>query len=233
MEFQTWKPVYEGLLAAFGYPRAGDERARDRLGELVAETETYSPAGLELDGKTVAIAGAGPSLETETERAAAADAVLAASTAVDRLRAAGVAVDAMVTDLDKNPETGRELTESGTPVFVHAHGDNVPAVERWVPAYDAAAMVPTTQAAPTDRVHNFGGFTDGDRAAFTADHFGAAELRFVGWDFEDPDVSPEKREKLQWAERLLHWLEGRRDERFDVLEGRRDDIPPLAGADTE
>ena len=63
-----------------------------------------------------------------------------------------------------------------------------------------------------DRVHNFGGFTDGDRAAFTADHFGAAELRFVGWDFEDPDVSPEKREKLQWAERLLHWLEGRRDE---------------------
>jgi hypothetical protein len=108
MEFRTWKPVYEGLLAAFGYPQAGDERARDRLGELVAETETYSPAGLELDGRTVAIAGAGPSLETETERAAAADAVLAASTAVDRLRAAGVTVDAMVTDLDKNPETGRE-----------------------------------------------------------------------------------------------------------------------------
>ena len=231
MDYQTWEPVYEGLLAAFGYPREGDERARDRLGERVADARTYRPAALHLDGKTVAVAGAGPSLEAEAARAADADAVLAASTAVDRLRDRDVAVDAMVTDLDKNPATGRELTESGTPVFVHAHGDNRPAVEEHVPTYDAAFVVPTTQAAPTDRVHNFGGFTDGDRAAFTADHFGAAELRFVGWDFEDPDVTPEKREKLRWAERLLYWLERRRGDRFRLLDGRRGDIEPLAGAD--
>jgi len=231
MDFQTWEPVYDGLLAAFGYPRDGDEQARDRLGDLVADTATYSPTALGLGGQTVAIAGAGPSLEAEADRAADADAVLAASTAVDRLADRGVTVDAMVTDLDKNPETGRELTESGTPVFVHAHGDNVPAVEAHVPAYDSAFVVPTTQAAPTERVHNFGGFTDGDRAAFTADHLGAAELRFVGWDFDDPDVTAEKREKLRWAERLLYWLETRRDERFAVLDGRRGDIAPLAGTD--
>jgi len=231
MDYQTWEPVYEGLLAAFGYPRDGDERARDRLGELLSGAATYDPAALALEGQTVAIAGAGPSLEAEADRAASADAVLAASTAVDRLQETGVAVDAMVTDLDKNPETGRALTASGTPVFAHAHGDNVPAVEAHVPTYDAAYVVPTTQAAPTDRVHNFGGFTDGDRAAFTADHFGAAELRFVGWDFDDPDVSPEKHEKLRWAERLLYWLERRRAARFGVLDGRRDDIEPLAGAD--
>ncbi|MBX0285719.1 DUF115 domain-containing protein [Halomicroarcula sp. F28] len=228
MDFQTWEPVYEGLLAAFGYPRDGDERARDRLGELLGDTETYDPATLNLRGKTVAIAGAGPSLEREADRAAEADAVLAASTAVDRLHELGVVVDAMVTDLDKNPETGRELTESGTPVFAHAHGDNVPAVEEHVPTYDPAFVVPTTQAGPTERVHNFGGFTDGDRAAFTADHFGAAEIRFVGWDFDDPDVTAEKREKLRWAERLLYWLERRRDDRFAVLDGRRDDIIPVA-----
>ncbi|MDS0281505.1 6-hydroxymethylpterin diphosphokinase MptE-like protein [Haloarcula onubensis] len=231
MDFQTWEPVYERLLAAFGYPRGDDERARDRLAELLANASTYDPAGLGLDGQTVAVAGAGPSLEREADRAAAADAVLAASTAVDRLRDAGVAVDAMVTDLDKNPGTGRELTESGTPVFVHAHGDNVPAVERHVPTYDGAFVVPTTQAAPTASVHDFGGFTDGDRAAFAADHFGAAELRFVGWDFDDPDVAPEKGEKLRWAERLLYWLESRRGERFGVLDGRRDDIAPLAATD--
>lgn len=231
MDFQTWDPVYDGLLAAFGYPRDGDEQARDRLGELVADGELYDPADLALDGKTVAIAGAGPSLESEAGRAAGADAVLAASTAVDRLQDRGVAVDAMVTDLDKNPETGRALTESGTPVFVHAHGDNVPAVETHVPTYDHAFVVPTTQAAPTDRVYNFGGFTDGDRAAFTADHLGADELAFVGWDFEDPTVAPEKREKLRWAERLLYWLERRRGERFDVLDGRRADLSLPAGAD--
>jgi len=231
MEFHTWEPVYEGLLAAFGYPRDGDEQARDRLGELLADANTYHPDRLGLDGRTVAIAGAGPSLEGEADRAAEADLVLAASTAVDRLQSVGVAVDAMVTDLDKNPETGRSLTESGTPVFAHAHGDNVPAVEQHVPTYDADFVVPTTQAAPTGAVHNFGGFTDGDRAAFTADHFGAAELVFAGWDFEDPDVTPAKREKLRWAERLLHWLERRRGERFAVLDGRRGDISPLAGAE--
>jgi uncharacterized Rossmann fold enzyme len=231
MEFQTWEPVYDGLLAAFGYPREGDEQARDRLGELVDDASTYSPPELDLDGKTVAVAGAGPSLEDDADRAADADAVLAASTAADRLADSGVTVDAMVTDLDKNPGTGRALTVSETPVFVHAHGDNIPAVEAQVPTYNQAYVVPTTQAAPTERVHNFGGFTDGDRAAFTADHLGAAEIRFVGWDFDDPDVTPEKREKLRWAERLLYWLETRREERFTVLNGRRDGIEPPAGTE--
>jgi len=227
MEFEIWEPVYESLLDDFGYPRTGDEQARDRLAALLADAETYDPRGLGLDGETVAIAGAGPSLEANADRAAAADSVIAASTATDRLREAGVAVDCMVTDLDKNPETGRELTQSGTPVFVHAHGDNMPAVERVVPGYDAAFVVPTTQAATTDAIRNFGGFTDGDRAAFLADHFGADQLIFVGWDFEDPEVTAEKRKKLRWAERLLEWLERRREERFDVLDGRRDEIEPI------
>ncbi|MBX0321504.1 DUF115 domain-containing protein [Halomicroarcula sp. F13] len=227
MEFDTWEPVYTAILDDFGYGRGGDERARDRLGATLAESETYRPSRLGLESATVAIVGAGPSLESEADRAAEADAVLAASTAADRLRDVGVAVDCMVTDLDKNPETARELTESGTPVLVHAHGDNVPAVETYVPTYDAAFVVPTTQAAPTDTVHNFGGFTDGDRAAFFADHFGAEALRFVGWNFDDPDVGPEKRRKLAWAERLLHWLESRRGDRFDVLDGRRDGIDPV------
>ncbi|WP_424003792.1 6-hydroxymethylpterin diphosphokinase MptE-like protein [Haloarcula salina] len=227
MDFHTWEPVYEAVLADFGYPREGDERARDRLGELLDGAETYDPAALGLDGATVAVAGAGPSLEAEADRAAAADVVLAASTAADRLADAGVAVDCMVTDLDKNAATGRALTADGTPVVVHAHGDNVPALNSHVPDYDAAFVVPTTQAAPTVAVHNFGGFTDGDRAAFLADHFGASSLSFPGWDFDDPDVGPEKRRKLRWAERLLHWLERRRGERFDVLDGRRGEIDPI------
>jgi len=228
MEFQTWEPVYEALLAAFGYPRAGDERARDRLGELVTDMATYDPADLALDGQIVAIAGAGPSLEREADRAASADAVLAASTAVDRLHDEGVTVDAMVTDLDKNPETGRELTESGTPVAVHAHGDNRPALRERVPRLAVEWVLPTTQAAPAGPVVNPGGFTDGDRAAFLADHCGAAELRFAGWDFDDPSVDPLKAHKLDWAERLLRWLERRRGERFDPLEGRRSGIDESA-----
>jgi uncharacterized Rossmann fold enzyme len=73
-------------------------------------------------------------------------------------------------------------------------------------------------------VYNVGGFTDGDRAAFLADHCGADRLTFLGWDFDDPEVGPMKRRKLAWAERLLYWLERRRGERFGVLDGRRDAI---------
>jgi uncharacterized Rossmann fold enzyme len=229
MDFHTWEPVYEAILDDFGYPRDSDERARDRFAELLGDDGTYNPTRLGLDGATVAIAGAGPSLEAEADRAADADVVLAASTAADRLQAEGVAVDCMVTDLDKNADTGRELTAAGTPVVVHAHGDNIPALEAHVPAYDSEYVVPTTQAAPAPPVQNYGGFTDGDRAAFLADHFGAASLVFPGWDFDDPSVTAEKARKLQWAERLLRWLEQRRGERFDVLDGRRDAIEPVSG----
>jgi uncharacterized Rossmann fold enzyme len=225
MNYQTWLPVYERILDDFGYDRAGDERARDRLAALVTAFDE-SRLG-RLDGAVVAVAGAGPSLETEATVAADADVVIGASDAADRLREVGVAVDLMVTDLDKTPATARDLTREGVPVAVHAHGDNVPAVERWVPRLDGEHVLPTTQAEPTGPVRNYGGFTDGDRAAFLADAFGAAALRFPGWDFDDASVGPEKRRKLAWAERLLHWLERRRGERFAVLDGRRETVDPI------
>ncbi|AFZ71279.1 6-hydroxymethylpterin diphosphokinase MptE-like protein [Natronobacterium gregoryi] len=224
MEFDDWEPVYEAVLADFGYDRAGDERARDVLASLTGSfgLETLSSVA---DG-TVVVAGAGPSLEDETdlERARGADAVFAASTAADVLGENDVTVDCMVTDLDKNPGTVRRLTARRVPVAVHAHGDNVDAIRSVVPDCTDEYVLPTTQAAPVEHVRNFGGFTDGDRAAFLADHLGASELEFVGWEFDDPAVSPAKAHKLEWAERLLYWLEVRRDERFDVLDGRRDGI---------
>jgi uncharacterized Rossmann fold enzyme len=228
MDYDEWNPVYEAILSAFGYPQSGDERARDRLVALLVDSETYDPQSLTLDGRTVAVAGGAPSLTDEVALAADADRVVAASTAADRLLAAGVSVDLVVTDLDKHPDTVVELTRAGTPVAVHAHGDNVALVESTVPRCDPSAVLPTTQAAPTDGVWNFGGFTDGDRAAFLADHLGAAALVFPGWDFEDDSVTDEKREKLVWAERLLYWLERRRGERFGVLDGRRDSIDTTA-----
>jgi len=219
MDFEEWEPVYEAILADFGYDRAADERARDVLADLAEPFDLDRLSSV--DGATVAIAGAGPSLSDDLATVREADLVFAASTGADVCLDAGVGVDAMVTDLDKNPDTARELTERGVLVAVHAHGDNVEAVREFVPTFDAAFVLPTTQAAPTGPVRNFGGFTDGDRAAFLADHFGAAELVFPGWDLDDPDVGRVKAKKLAWAERLLRWLERRRGERFAVLDGRR------------
>ena len=254
MEFNDWEPVYAAILADMGFDHAADEAARNLLADLVSDDETAvssrsaddagaSDAGadgsdtaavadrssltladLDFDGETVVIAGAGPSLDAGLDAVRDADSVVAASNAAERLRSAGLSVDCMVTDLDEESDVARELTEAGTPVTVHAHGDNRPALRERVPQLAVEWVLPTTQAAPVGPVVNPGGFTDGDRAAFLADHCGAAELRFAGWDFDDPDVDPMKARKLDWAERLLRWLELRRGDRFDPLDGRREGI---------
>jgi uncharacterized Rossmann fold enzyme len=222
MNFETWEPVYEAILADFGFDRGADERARGLLADLLAGRETCDPRALDASGRTVAIAGAAPSLQSEVDVARSADLVFAVSTAADVLQERGVGVDCMVTDLDKNPGTVETLTAEGVPVAVHAHGDNVSAIRETVPDLAADAVVPTTQAAPKGGVRNFGGFTDGDRAAFLADYLGAARLTFPGWELDDPTVGDVKARKLRWAGRLLYWLERRRGERFGPLEGRRD-----------
>ncbi|MFW6002852.1 MAG: 6-hydroxymethylpterin diphosphokinase MptE-like protein [Halanaeroarchaeum sp.] len=221
MHYENWIPLYEQLRRDFGYDRSADERARDVLAEYARPFDT---ARIDVEGKTVAIAGGADSLEDEIPIAASADRVFAASTAVDVLQGADVLVDLMITDLDKNTRTAVAMTRTGRPVAVHAHGDNIDLLRRFVPEMDLANVLATTQVEPVESVSDFGGFTDGDRAAFIADHFGAGELLFPGWDFDDPTVGPQKRAKLEWAKRLLAFLERRRDERFDVLDGYRDDI---------
>ncbi|GGM76619.1 putative Rossmann fold enzyme [Halarchaeum rubridurum] len=218
MQFHTWEPAYEAILRDFGYDRAGDEAARDELAALVSD---FDVSRLDATGETVAVVGAAPGLADDLDAVAAADRAFVASTAANVCRAHGITVDVHVTDLDKNPETSRDLAREGTPVAAHAHGDNRDLVAEWAPKLDDAHVLGTTQARPVDGVRNFGGFTDGDRAAFLADAVGAADLVFAGWDFADaPDDA--KRHKLRWAARLLSWLEARREETYPVLDGHRD-----------
>jgi len=227
MNFATWEPVYRAILEDFGYDRTADEAARDRLAGL---TDPFDGRRLEnlFAGASVAVVGAGPSLDRELELVSEVEVVVAASTAADQLRAHGLGMDLQVTDLDGAPDTSVELAAAGVDVAVHAHGDNIPAIERWVPELVADRVLPTTQAAPSGPVANYGGFTDGDRAAFLADHFGARELWFPGWDFDDGSVAQTKARKLRWAERLLAWLEDSRDDHFEILEGRRDAIDAIS-----
>ena len=253
LSFAEWEPIYEAVLADLGFDRAADERARDvaygivdtsddadadrnvdsdtdfindadapLASEVVADLETT------LGGASVCVVGAAPSLARELAAfdPASVDAIVAASTAVDVLSEAGIDVDCMVTDLDKNVSTAAELSRRGVPVAAHAHGDNIPALRAWLPRFNHAATLVTTQAEPRGPIRNVGGFTDGDRAAFLADACGANELRFLGWAFDDPAVDALKARKLRWAEHLLYWLERRRGERFAVLDGRREHLAP-------
>ncbi len=220
--FAEFEPIYEAILADLGFERTADEQAREIAAKFAQEFDERRLTALE--GGRVAIVGAAPSLKAELRAfdESAVDAIVAASTAVDTLADHGITVDLMVTDLDKNTETARVLSHSETPVAAHAHGDNIPALETWLPKFDLDWTLVTTQTAPQRAVENPGGFSDGDRAAFIAHAFGADELQFIGWQFDDPSVGPLKARKLRWAEHLLFWLERRRGERFAVLDERRE-----------
>lgn len=219
MEFAAWEPIYELIVEDFGFDPAADRRARDFLDERV---EIFDFEALDFQGRSVAIAGGSPTLEAELEAVRSAERVVAVSSAASVLEDRGMTPDLVVTDLDGSPETAVSLGNRGVPVAVHAHGDNIPTLQAWIPKFDREFLIGTTQVEPTRRVINRGGFTDGDRAAFLADAFGARSLLFPGWQFDDPEVDEIKHRKLLWAARLLRCLERLRDERFALLDGWRE-----------
>lgn len=217
--FEGWEPTYEAILTDLGFDRSVDEAARD---EAAAHLAPFAPDRLDLRGSTVAVAvGAdldGPGLRRLRE----VDDVVATADALERLENAAVPVRLAVTDLDSDPPRVCRRARSGLAVAVHAHGDNRAALRRWLPRMPPVSVLGTTQARPGGPMVNVGGFTDGDRAAYLAHAFGAESLAFVGWNLADADVDASKRRKLGWAARLLADLEGRRGERFAVLDPVRD-----------
>jgi hypothetical protein len=135
--------------------------------------------------------------------------VLAADGAtVDCLNAALVP-DIVVTDLDGPVAAELGAAAKGAVLFVHAHGDNLPAVQEWVPQCDGA-ILGSWAGAPDDLLENFGGFTDGDRAAYLAEAGGARRVLLWGFEFDrvdpgEPDPAG-KRRKLAWGRTALELL---------------------------
>lgn len=209
MEFDVWEPFYEKILEEFGYSREDDRRSARFLDGRIGHFDSSRLDAFFRD-ETVAVVGDAPSLDASCVPGDAV--VVAADGAAKRLSEAGVCPDVIVTDLDGAPTHAAEASHEGTVVAVHAHGDNTDALGRYLSEFDAPNVVGTTQTDPRDfdSLYNFGGFTDGDRAVFLADAFGAARTVLVGFDFEAAEG--EKREKLRWARRLLRVLSEKRDE---------------------
>lgn len=133
--------------------------------------------------------------------------VVAADGATTTLLEAGLKVDMIVTDLDGIVEDQVEQNAKGTVVFVHAHGDNQKAIQRYAGQF-TGTVVGTCQCPPPPQLFNFGGFTDGDRAACICAELGAAEILFAGFDFDNPrqkagrDIEI-KRRKLAWTKKIM------------------------------
>ncbi|MHC1627024.1 MAG: 6-hydroxymethylpterin diphosphokinase MptE-like protein [Methanoculleaceae archaeon] len=194
-----WEPLYSEILDYFGFDRAADEEAAEILAGMLQRDDLEVLRRM-TEGALVTVCGNAPSLGRQLGEITGV--VYAADAAAELLYSAGVHVDAIFTDLDGAADPFPEMNAEGTVVVIHAHGDNIPLLRRWVPDF-TGPVVGTTQAAPFDGLHNFGGFSDGDRAVFAAYALGAREVRLVGFELDDPSVDPVKRGKLRWARRLL------------------------------
>lgn len=199
MDFRDWEPWYREILDYFGFDRAADEEAARLLASLLTRDNLLSLAALTCDNE-VTVCGNAPCLKDELGKIHGV--VFAADAAADVLDKNGIRPDAVFTDLDGATDRLLALNEGGTIVVVHAHGDNMPLLRHWVPRF-TGPVVATTQSTPLPHVHNFGGFTDGDRAVFAADELGAATVTLIGFDLDDKNVEPMKRGKLMWARKLL------------------------------
>jgi 2-amino-4-hydroxy-6-hydroxymethyldihydropteridine diphosphokinase len=199
MQFADWEPHYREILEYFGFDRAGDEEAAGLLASLLDHDNLLSLASL-TDGNEVTVCGNAPCLRDDLPKIRGI--VFAADAAAEVLDNNGIRPDAIFTDLDGATDRFLELNREGTIIVVHAHGDNIPLLKHWVPRF-SGKVVGTTQAAPLPHVHNFGGFTDGDRAVFAADELGAAHITLAGFNLDDKNVEPLKRGKLFWARKLL------------------------------
>lgn len=199
MKFSDWEPHYREILEYFGFDRSADEEAARVLAGLLDRDNLLSLASL-TDGNPVTVCGNAPCLKDDLGKIAGI--VFAADAAAEVLDTHGIRPDAIFTDLDGATDRFIELNAEGTIVVIHAHGDNIPLLKHWVPRF-TGKIVGTTQAAPLLHVYNFGGFTDGDRAAFAADELGASSITFAGFDPDDTNVEPMKRGKLFWARKLL------------------------------
>ena len=202
MEFAEWEPHYVEILAYFGFSREDDEKAAELLATLIPRRDDLAALSALIKNRDVVVCGNAPCLVKELERIKKGSIVLAADAAADVLYEHGILPDAVLTDLDGATDLLLEMNAKGTIVVVHAHGDNIPLLKHWAQRF-TGPVVATTQSTPLPHVHNFGGFSDGDRAVFAADALGARTITLAGFDLDDRDVDPVKRGKLAWAKNLL------------------------------
>jgi 2-amino-4-hydroxy-6-hydroxymethyldihydropteridine diphosphokinase len=217
VRYELWAPRYEAIRTDFGYPFAREERAARRLGELLPPAARRDPLGriaARLRGRDVVVVGlapsAGPPPIWRLPPSTPTPAVVAADGAARPCLGAGIVPAVIATDLDGPIPSEVEANGRGALVVVHAHGDNLPALERWVPEFPGE-LAGSWAGPPREGLIDVGGFTDGDRAAYLAEEAGARRILLWGFDPGAVEQEPRalrgtKRRKLAWAVRLLEEL---------------------------
>lgn len=221
---EEWMNLYQGIVKpTLGryLNLAADQEATLVLSRILAHKDTwvsfeevkYSYASY----KGSVITGCAPTLLdeiAELKKLEDTHVIIAADGSAAVLMKKGVIPHVIVTDLDGPVHDIYVANRHGTIIVVHAHGDNIPLLEKYVEGFPGK-VTGSTQVEPAPRVYNFGGFTDGDRAAFLAYHLGFKEIVLSGFVFGEPYSCPGKlvpfnravkKKKLIVAKKLLSYL---------------------------
>lgn len=191
-----------------------DKAAAKILNELLSN-DSFNRLREIVDGQECIIFGAGPSLGSDIskiKRELGLDRTLISADGATTPLLKYKLPDIIVTDLDGKVEDQLDAWRKGSLMVIHGHGDNVEKVKQILPKINER-VIGTTQTQAFRRLRNFGGFTDGDRAAFMAHELGASRIILAGMDlgkvigrFSGKKDRRRKLVKLSICKELLAWL---------------------------
>lgn len=221
-DWKTWRPWYERIISDFGYDTERDRKSASILSHLLEDRKNVFEEELAslLRGREAVVFGpADPYIPDPQDQV-----YIAAGSGLSAMLDLEIVPDMVVTDLDGDIETLCKVNDEGAIAVVHAHGDNIDKIEQYVPSLKGP-VCGTTQVRGLKNVHNFGGFTDGDRAVFLALHFAAKDIILSGFDFENPVMKAGgdigiKRKKLKYAEKLIWFASEHFDAKIVILDSR-------------
>jgi len=214
MTLKGWEKKYLEILNEFNYDRRREIRSAKILDSLLKTRLPLNKIEKKIKNKTVFVVGAGPSLISSLSylKKFKKFTMIVADGATQALIENKIIPDIVVTDLDGNMDYLKKASESKSIMIVHSHGDNI---NKLPYAISFKYCIGTTEDKPFGRIRNFGGFTDGDRCVFLANHFGASKIILIGMDFgrnigkyskEGIHKKEIKLEKLRKGKSLLEWL---------------------------
>jgi len=208
-----WKKWYSNILKEFEYDEKKDKEAAIILNSILKRSNINNEILNLIKNKTVFVIGSGPSLSTAIPKLKnlKKSIKIAADSSVKPLVDNGIIPDIVITDLDGDENSLKKIATKSIFV-VHAHGDNISKLKF---SKKFKKCIGTTQSKPFSKIQNFGGFTDGDRGVFLANHFGAKKIILFGMDFGErigkySNTKKSERTiklmKLNKGRSLLEWL---------------------------
>ena len=214
MTIRGWKTQFKEIRKEFGYLEKDDLISVRKLDSLLKGKNSKREFQNMIQGKTVFIIGAGPSLTKSLKYIKKSKDVtkIVADGAVRALLEKNIKPDILVTDLDGDLKSIEKIGKSKIPIIVHAHGDNYEKLEI---VKKFRNVVGSTQTRKIGKIENFGGFTDGDRCVFLAEYFNASKIVLIGMDFGQKIWKYSKHrivdrkikiKKLKFGKKVVEWI---------------------------